>query len=343
MAKFSVPREEDDEDPLPESSRPPYKRLRFSRSLLFQLGSEQEQVEGDEEEEDGEQEEEEEDEDTQDEDFAVNGEAEASEGNSENSEVDGSISVTLTDPHVLDCPICFDVLCAPVYQCENGHLACMSCCTKIGNRCPSCSLPIGYNRCRAIENVVDSLMVPCQNKKYGCGEQVIYGYKQDHEMACIHAPCPCPFLPCNYLGSVKKLSVHVRTKHLNSTWLFQFNEPFNVSFEKNTNFLVLQEKNEGMLFILSNKEGPDGNRVTVSCLGPSSSDTRYSYELFARKRTCSLKLQSLTKTFPTPEFLAECFVVIPPLFLCSNEPINLRVLISPADENPSNSDGDEEE
>ncbi|KAL4392627.1 hypothetical protein AHAS_Ahas03G0364000 [Arachis hypogaea] len=39
----------------------------------------------------------------------------------------------------------------PVGSCENGHIACSNCCARLGNKCPMCSMPIGYNRCRAIE------------------------------------------------------------------------------------------------------------------------------------------------------------------------------------------------
>ncbi|KAI4331950.1 hypothetical protein L6164_016894 [Bauhinia variegata] len=61
------------------------------------------------------------------------------------------VSVFLTEPEVLDCFICYEPLSIPVFQCENEHTACRSCCVKIGNKCPMCSMPIGYNRCRAIE------------------------------------------------------------------------------------------------------------------------------------------------------------------------------------------------
>ncbi|KAK9197076.1 hypothetical protein WN943_005210 [Citrus x changshan-huyou] len=34
----------------------------------------------------------------------------------------GSVSITLADSDVLDCPICFGPFRPPVYQCENGHI-----------------------------------------------------------------------------------------------------------------------------------------------------------------------------------------------------------------------------
>ncbi|PON58509.1 E3 ubiquitin-protein ligase SIN-like [Trema orientale] len=64
------------------------------------------------------------------------------------------------DTDVFDCHICFDTLTIPFFQCENGHLACSSCCTKLKNMCPSCSFSIGYNRFRAIEKVLEADKVP---------------------------------------------------------------------------------------------------------------------------------------------------------------------------------------
>ncbi|KAL6211784.1 hypothetical protein ACLB2K_017007 [Fragaria x ananassa] len=66
-----------------------------------------------------------------------------------------NIVITLTDSGLLDCPICFEPLTIPVYQCDpNGHIACSLCSIKIDNKCPFC------NRCRAIEKVVESSTTP---------------------------------------------------------------------------------------------------------------------------------------------------------------------------------------
>ncbi|BBG99598.1 Protein with RING/U-box and TRAF-like domains [Prunus dulcis] len=70
---------------------------------------------------------------------------------------DGSLVFTLADPEVLDCLICYEPLTIPVFQCENGHIACSSCCTKSKNKCPSCSWPIGYNRCRPLRRFWNQL------------------------------------------------------------------------------------------------------------------------------------------------------------------------------------------
>ncbi|BBN68995.1 hypothetical protein Prudu_682S000700 [Prunus dulcis] len=47
------------------------------------------------------------------------------------------VVVTLTDPELFDCPICYEPLTIPVYQCDqNSHIACSSCRTKINNNVP---------------------------------------------------------------------------------------------------------------------------------------------------------------------------------------------------------------
>ena len=150
MAKFSVGGEEDGEGP---SSSPRPKRLRISVQTNFldqndpQRQQQQEQEEGDDEsyeeedeEEEGEEEEvsyDDEEDDTEEEEIEEveedEEEEEAQQGN-QGSDVtvgprstigndshvihvgDGSISVTLTDPEVLDCSICLEHLSPPVFQ-----------------------------------------------------------------------------------------------------------------------------------------------------------------------------------------------------------------------------------
>ncbi|XP_060672284.1 E3 ubiquitin-protein ligase SINA-like 10 isoform X2 [Ziziphus jujuba] len=157
----------------------------------------------------------------------------------------GSISVKLTDPDVLDCSICYEPLAIPVFQCENGHVACSSCCGKIEHKCPSCSWPIGYNRCRAIEKVLEAVRISCSNTKYGCKELVRYSDKKSHESTCIHSPCSCPHPGCNVVSSAGNLYQHFRCKHVDCAVRFQYNRTFNVALDANERFQILQEQDEG--------------------------------------------------------------------------------------------------
>ncbi|CAH2051371.1 unnamed protein product [Thlaspi arvense] len=95
--------------------------------------------------------------------------------------------------------------------CDNGHLACASCCPKLNGKCPACALPIGHVRCRAMESVLISVFVPCPNAMFGCAKNVTYGTESIHEKECVFSRCSCPALDCDYTGSYKDLWGHYDT------------------------------------------------------------------------------------------------------------------------------------
>ncbi|KAI5314852.1 hypothetical protein L3X38_044028 [Prunus dulcis] len=202
------------------NTRPMHKRARLNprpqaSNLMDEEEVEQEEESGQSEEEEvevgGESEEE------------VGGESEEERDDNDHikdEDQDGSHShvvITLTDPEVFDCPICFEPLTIPVYQCDqNGHIACSSCCTKINNKCPSCSGSVGFNRCRAIEKALESITISCQNIHYGCKASVAFHKKGEHQKACVYSPCSCPHLSCNLVSSAEQLYQHFSSSHVNS-------------------------------------------------------------------------------------------------------------------------------
>ncbi|XP_015583003.2 E3 ubiquitin-protein ligase SINA-like 10 [Ricinus communis] len=241
-----------------------------------------------------------------------------------------AICVTLTDPEVLDCPICYECLSIPVFQCENGHTACSSCCRKLAHKCPSCSLPIGYNRCRAIEKVLESVKLPCHNLKYGCKEMVSYSKKLDHDKICNNTPCSCPLSGCSFVGSSRQLYQHFSIKHKGSAAPFRYNITFPVFFTLNDKSLILQEEKEGVVFFLKNTAEILGNVITVNCLGGPSSKGGYFYELAARMEGSNLKFQSFTKNIQKVNHddpHSDTFLIIPGSFFGSYGQISLDLCI----------------
>ncbi|PIA32959.1 hypothetical protein AQUCO_04200001v1 [Aquilegia coerulea] len=205
----------------------------------------------------------------------------------------------------------------PDSMCENGHIACSPCCTKLGNKCPSCSWPIGYNRCLAIEKVIESIKVSCEYKPYGCGETFSYRQKNTHEEKCIYAPCVCPISDCSFRGSTKQRSLHFSSKHWSSARRFQYNCPFSVSVEED----------DGLLFVLINQIQLIGSTVTLVCLDPSSSTRRY--DLMSKKGGSSLRLESFmecVKERPEAGF-SEDFLLVPYCFYCTSEKLMLEICI----------------
>ncbi|XP_050363648.1 LOW QUALITY PROTEIN: putative E3 ubiquitin-protein ligase SINA-like 6 [Argentina anserina] len=219
-----------------------------------------------------------------------------------------SIVITLTDPGLLDCPICCAPLTIPVFQCDqNGHIACSLCCIKINNKCPFCSCPIGSNRCRAIEKVVESSSTPCRNIKYGqtCNIPVTYNKKNEHEKTCVCSPCSCPYLGCMFVSSAKELYQHFSNDHLYSARRILYDRYggrayFPIILKKSDSVLVLREMKSDTLFILHNRIEVLGNVVTVSCIQPSFMDY-FNYRVYVANDDDKsvLNFQSVTKSTPS--------------------------------------------
>ncbi|CDP02721.1 unnamed protein product [Coffea canephora] len=233
---------------------------------------------------------------------------------------DGPISVTLTDPDVLDCPICIEPLSIPVFQCENGHIACSSCCLKIRNKCPSCSWPIGYNRCRAIEKVLESVKVSCRNIKYGCTQMVRYCNKHEHENTCILAPCSCPLLDCNFVGSAWQLYSHFKLRHPASGNTFLLGKPFSISLEKSQRSIILREGDGNIIFILNHFNERHGSAINIVRIAPLGSGTRFSYDLTVRDGDTSIRLQSSVESIRkwVDSAPAKKFLLVPCYYYTSN-------------------------
>ncbi|KAL0541422.1 hypothetical protein IC582_021467 [Cucumis melo] len=245
-----------------------------------------------------------------------------------NAKPNGSVSMFLIDPEVLDCSICCEPLSIPIFQCENGHIACSSCCNKLKNKCATCSWPIGYNRCRAVEKVLESIKLPCKQSKFGCKEIIGYGNESDHEKTCLYAPCLCPYSDCKFIASAKQLSLHFSNKHTNSATNFHFSSSFTICLKTNDTYHVLQEQ-DGVLFILSNSSENLGSVVKICCLQPSSLKETFSYDLRAETQDLSLVLQSSMKNIQSSSDCCHStrFLMIPRDLFSSSGMIKLNICI----------------
>ncbi|VYS68544.1 unnamed protein product [Arabidopsis thaliana] len=191
-------------------------------------------------------------------------------------------STMLMDLEILDCPICYEAFTIPIFQCDNGHLACSSCCPKLNNKCPACTSPVGHNRCRAMESVLESILIPCPNAKLGCKKNVSYGKELTHEKECMFSHCACPALDCNYTSSYKDLYTHYRITHMeiNQINTFICDIPLSVRMNISKKILIRTEHLTNHLFAVQCFREPYGVYVTVSCIAPSSPElSQYSYAL----------------------------------------------------------------
>ncbi|KAL9691953.1 hypothetical protein QQ045_012381 [Rhodiola kirilowii] len=263
-----------------------------------------------------------------------NGEAAGVEEQADDSDhaatTDGSVSVILKDPDVLYCVICYEALKIPVFQCENGHIACSSCCTQLKNKCPCCSFPIGHNRCRAIEKVIESVRVLCQNSKYGCCKRLRLSRRKDHEDKCVHSPYTCPITSCGFKGSCPQLWRHCSDTHSESVKWFQYNCTLPFLLDKKCEYIILMEEKEDAVFILENSlQDVAGSVITVKYVCPIVPERVLSYDIMARQDINTLRLHSIMEKHsckPKP-ITNNSFLLVPRAYTESSRPLKMELCI----------------
>ncbi|KAL6626648.1 hypothetical protein ACP70R_030374 [Stipagrostis hirtigluma subsp. patula] len=179
---------------------------------------------------------------------------------------------------ILDCPVCFNPLRPPVFQCAVGHVVCSSCRAKIPDKCHCCSLTTGYNRCYMIEHVVESIKVPCFYSNLGCTEKITYYEKEDHENVCPHAPCFCPETGCTFSGSTGMLLSHFSAVHKWHTARLTYNKAIRIRVALGST--VIQGE-DGHLFLVNMVQEPLGGVISVFCVQPHSTESNFKCRLAA--------------------------------------------------------------
>lgn len=183
--------------------------------------------------------------------------------------------------------------------------------------------------CGDVELIADSVRTPHRNKKHGCNEIVDCMKNNDHEETCIYAPCTCPLPDCSFISSSEQLSVHFSSKHWDSGRHFRYNSPFAVSLGMSEEFLVLQAEDDGTLFLLNKGIVSIGSSVLITCVGPSSSTTRFAYDVVSKRGNSSLRLTSLAENFPerVEVFPPMDFLLVPTRLHGPSGQLNLNVCI----------------
>jgi E3 ubiquitin-protein ligase SIAH1 len=111
--------------------------------------------------------------------------------------------------------------------------------------CDLCCQNTSYRRCAQLEQLIDTIKVPCSNQTYGCNESIIYHEKEKHESECTHAPCYCPENNCTFLGATCCLLDHFSSVHGWSATNLSYHKPMKVSIARdisytNTNTILLR-------------------------------------------------------------------------------------------------------
>ncbi|EOA19712.1 hypothetical protein CARUB_v10003728mg [Capsella rubella] len=244
---------------------------------------------------------------------------------------------TILNLDLLDCPICVEPFTIPIFQCDNGHLACASCCPKLMNKCPACALPIGNFRCRAMENVLESISVPCPNAKLGCTKNITYGTESTHVKECPLSLCMCPVPKCDYQGTYNDLYGHLDSHILDNIGKYYF--PFalgkvlGVYVDLNETALTVMKGNkEGLLFAVHCVSKANGVYVTVGYIAPCSMDVgEFSCDISTtvEQRTIAFKsmkvknIQKLSSKIPREDFM-----LVPSYFMSGRRWFMLKICVT---------------
>lgn len=185
-----------------------------------------------------------------------------------------SLTVTM-EVDTLDCPICFEPLRPPIFQCSVGHFICSSCRGKhLNNKCHICSTKTTFKRCFGMEHVVQSVKVPCSNAMYGCTKKVTYYQKEEHEKACTAWGCFCPEPFCTFVGTTEALLDHLTTEHeIPSTTL---PDSDTVSLHLELGFHVLQRNRTDYFFLLRLV----GHTISMICVQPSTKGPKFTCNMY---------------------------------------------------------------
>lgn len=135
-----------------------------------------------------------------------------------------------------------------------------------------------------MEKLIDSVRVECPNKSYGCKEALIYPKKAEHEKI-------CPYMACYFVNSSKNLYLHFGSDHTDSAMLFTYYTTFSFDVEKSQKYVILQERNEGVIFILKHSIKKYGRAFSIDCLGPPTLEILYKYQLCVKCNDTCLSLE----------------------------------------------------
>ena len=85
-----------------------------------------------------------------------------------------------------ECPVCYEFMLPPIYQCRNGHLMCNKCMPQLKN-CAICrdKLPRRMIRNLEVEEIAAAEKYPCMNTSRGCKEILNYKDMEEHTKQCV--------------------------------------------------------------------------------------------------------------------------------------------------------------
>ena len=118
---------------------------------------------------------------------------------------------------ILECTVCLSAPTeTPVYRCDNGHIICHVCRTRLlKDKCPVCRIELGNLRCLTSEKIISDLPINCQFQNQGCKIKLPKEPLRLHEVECVCSMVNCSdiVVTCAMKVPLLKLSHHIMTTH----------------------------------------------------------------------------------------------------------------------------------
>lgn len=182
----------------------------------------------------------------------------------------------------LDCPVCYECMVPPIYQCETGHSVCDNCKPKI-TECPLCKLPVKDTRNFGLEKITGCIKYYCKYRDFNCSFNSSVNEIKQHEALCKFGPYNCPFQEyncCSWKGNLNDIMEHARFSHSDNVLE---TDTVNVPFDdadynpEDTDSFILEAHDE--LFKLLYKYGDGHFYWSVQLIGPPEESNRFMYML----------------------------------------------------------------
>ncbi|KAJ3698610.1 hypothetical protein LUZ61_002315 [Rhynchospora tenuis] len=247
----------------------------------------------------------------------------------ERREPSDELKVTLKDPDLLDCSVCLEPLCPPIYQCTTGHVECSSCWSKRQEmKCNICPFPVS-SRCIAVEKIVESVHLPCTYASYGCSQSVPYWQRELHTNACAFGPSSCPIPGCNHKAFSGQWLDHFTQSHRFRQTYFVYGESRTIVFEQGDSYFILSGPDQDLLLLVNEPVLSMGNALSLYSIDlPHLGQNVLLYELLVGtdtgKETSLAQLKS--RVFSIKEKNKVSFLLLPPGFSTSRQ-MEVRLVI----------------
>ncbi|XP_025204721.1 uncharacterized protein LOC112601353 isoform X2 [Melanaphis sacchari] len=207
---------------------------------------------------------------------------------------------------LFECPVCFEHIVPPIFQCLLGHLICNKCVLMCAN-CPTCRNPFNSKRNLYMEKVGYLVKFPCRNALTGCKQQMFVGQKEVHEQECCYRHYQCFFTNCAWKGYYPELHSHMISNH-SSDILTGSEQTFDIMlphFNHKTYKWFLLSHSEYFAVIAHSSIPPRRVKIQVNFIGPAVKAKQFKFSVLLTQHLqfndMSQKLMYERSTLPYSE------------------------------------------